>query len=164
MSKMRRRVSSQKETGFTTRCSLPKCVAVFFAFKDGQAIQMRPDPSIEKRITIVKKMLRRNRRAEAWPMRTYHGNTVLSGNVFQNDLQSRNTIQNRQEDRIDKRLLSIENVDLWAWKLAVHEQRHAAAGHCLEYRLYLPDIGHASRRIGGGVRWIELRGGKYSVF
>ena len=133
---------------------------MFLALENRQAIHVRPEAAVEKRIPVVEKMLGRDRRTKARPMRPHHFNAVCGGDVLQNHLESRYALQERQQDRINKCLLAIKHIDFRTWKLAMHEKRHSAFRHHLKNGPDLIDIRYAGGGICRGVRWIKLGGRK----
>ena len=62
----------------------------------------------------------------------------------------------RRQHLVEKHRLAVEDVDLRIGHLAMDQQRHAGLLHRLQAAGDLVHRGHAVRRIGGGVRRIEL--------
>ncbi len=58
--------------------------------------------------------------------------------------------------------LAVEDIDLGIDILAVHQERHVDLFHALQHAHDLLVVGDAGRRIGGGIRRIELHAGEHA--
>jgi hypothetical protein len=79
--------------------------------------------------------------------------------VFEHHLEVGKQAERRLEHPVDEHRFPVEHVDLGVGHLAVHLQHHADALERLQHRVDAPDVGDAVRRIGGGVRGVELAAG-----
>ncbi|CAM2144453.1 hypothetical protein PT2222_160049 [Paraburkholderia tropica] len=157
--RVRRAVGAEEEARVARRGRLDQRHAMRLALEDRQTVIVRTDAALENRVAVVEQMVRRDRRAEQ-AGRGVIGADVIDGvlrrDVLEHHLQAREVAAQRRHHAVDEDLLAIEQVDVGARHLTVHEQRHAHFLHRFERLRALADVGHARVRICGRARRIQL--------
>ncbi len=89
--------------------------------------------------------------------------TVLRRQVLEHEAQAGKLPDPLREIALDEHGLAVEDVDLGIDVLAVHEERHVDPLHALQHAHDPAIVGHAGRRVGGGVGGVELHRGEHAL-
>jgi len=81
---------------------------------------------------------------------------LAGGDVLENDFQLGEIAPQRHELLLDEHSFAVEQVDVGAGDLAVHQQRHVGALHRFERAVGLARVGHSRIAVGSGARRIQL--------
>jgi hypothetical protein len=76
--------------------------------------------------------------------------------VLEDDFQFGEIAAQRDELLLDEHGLAVEQVDVAAGDLAVHQKQHAGFLHGFEGGVGLAQVGHARIAVGGGTGGVEL--------
>ena len=78
--------------------------------------------------------------------------------MLEDDFEFGEIAAQRDELLLDERGLAVEQVDVAAGDLAMHQKQHAGFLHGFEGGVGLAQVGHASVAVGGGTGGVELGG------
>ncbi len=117
---------------------------------------MRPQAAREDRVAVHEQVVRGDRRGDVLGRARDEERRLARGDMLEHQAQLREAAHERHEDRLDERLLAVEDVDLRIRHFAVHQERDAVRGHRLEHRVAAADVRHARIGIRRGARGVVL--------
>ena len=105
------------------------------ALEDRQAEQVRANSTNQHVVAVIQQMVGGNGCAYAVRCSIDKVNRVGGGDVLENHLQGRESLDQTDQLLIDKGLFAIKNVHLGMSHFAMHQQRHAYVGHRFQRRI-----------------------------
>ena len=153
---VRRGVGAEEELRAARGRGAPQRQAMLLALGDRQAIEVRTDAALEDGIAVVAQVMRRDRAAHARADGLDEGHAFAGRDVLQHDLQPLMPPEQRRQHLVEEHRLAVEDVDVGIGHLAMDQERHAGLLHRLEAAGDLVHRGDAVRRVGRGMRGIEL--------
>ena len=84
--------------------------------------------------------------------------------MLKHDFQLRKIAAQRNQLGVNEHGLAVEQVDIGAGHLAMHQQQQARLLHGLQRLVGFAQVGHAGIAVGGGTRGVELGGDHTGVF
>ena len=105
-----------------------------FALGNRQAIEMRPQPTLEERGPVDDEMMRRDRTRDAGGMRADDLYRFPGRDVLDDNFQAGVIPQQRQQALFHEHGFAVEHVDGRIGRLAVNQHGHANLLHPFEHR------------------------------
>lgn len=150
------RVGAQEKPRMATGCCGDQCAPMGFPFEYRQAVVMRPNTTLEHRVAIQQKMLRRDGRGNARASGGHEFHGGARRDVFQNDSQAREAIRQRRQGFLNEHGLAIEDIHLRRNRFPMQEKRQIQFLHLGEDGRAAPGIPYSGIRIGGPARRVVL--------
>ena len=161
---MRCAICAQEELGTATRSCLQQRLAMLLALQNRQAVIVRTNASRENRIAVEQQMLRGDGGAGIRIAGSHVLRGLPGGDVLEHDLQTRKVTAQRDHLLFNEHGFAVEQIDIAARHLAMHQQQQAVALHGFERGVDFADVGNACVAVGGGTGRIELAGHNTSRF
>ena len=93
------------------------------AFEHRQAIEMRPQASLEHGIAVIEQVMGGEGARHAGARALDKGHAFRSRDMLQYHPESRQAFDERRKHAVDEDLFAIEDIDLGIGRFAMHQQR-----------------------------------------
>jgi putative FmdB family regulatory protein len=164
VARMGRAVSTEKKAGIAADGGIQQGLAMRLPLEDRQAVIMRPHPTGQQRIAVVKQMMGGDGRGDRRARCADEIHALTGRDMLQDDAQARKAPGDRLQMRLDEAGFPIENVHLRVGHFPVNLQRHVVTFHGFQHGIN-PFQGRNPRLgIRGRTRGIQLEAQDFRCF
>ena len=155
---VRRAVGTQEEFGAAAGGGFDQRQAVGFALEHRQAVVVRADAAGEDGVAVVQQVLGGEGGGGEVVGIAHVLGSFARGDVLKHNFQRGEVAAQRDELLVDEGGFAVEQIDVGAGDLTMHQQQHVGALHGFQRLVDLAQVGHACVAVGGGTGGIELGG------